>query len=87
MSPISKGMIAIVLGVFAVLSNAWLTFHIGMIMAIGISLLCSVSAIFLGIKARRGGSKILGLIGLVLGIFGVIVFGVAVIGVVGANSN
>ena len=90
MSPISKGMTAIVLGVFAVFSNAWLNmFHIrlGVTMTLGVSFLCSVLAIYLGIKARKGGSKIVGLIGLVLGIIGVIVLGTAIISVVGANSN
>jgi len=82
-----KGMMAIFLGVFAILSNAWLSMRLGVAITTSISFLCSVFAIYLGIKARKGGSKIVGLIGFVLGIFGVIIFGIAIFGVATFGSN
>lgn len=87
MTPKNKGIVSIVAGVLSLVNLNIYVFIIGslapsfftslgdgfVVIVFSISLFCSIMAIFLGIEARKGDAKILGLVGLVLGIIGTIV--------------
>ena len=85
MTPANKGIVAIVAGVFSLLIqnsftpiggnliSSFLPSHgYGALIFFIISLFCFPMAIYLGIQARKGNAKIVGLIGIVLGIIGAV---------------
>jgi hypothetical protein len=85
MSATSKGIISIILGLFAVFSiGIFSTLHIrlGVPLTTGISFLLAVLATYLGAQARKNNAKIVGMAGLTLGIIGIIVIGFSILALV-----
>lgn len=88
MNSTSKGVVSVVLGFFAFFSIGVLDyFHVrlGVSITLGGSFLCSALALYFGIKARRGGAKIIGLAGVVLGVIGVAIFSVNILAVIASK--
>ena len=85
MSPVSKGVVGIALGVFALFSIGvldLLNIRLSAPIVVSGSLLCSFLAVYFGVQARKNNAKIIGLASLTLGVIGVVVLGRAALSLI-----
>lgn len=73
MSPTNKGIVSIVLALLGLFSAVWvdmLNIKPILLVTAMIPLVISIIAIYLGVEARKGNARVLGIAGLFLGIIG-----------------
>ncbi|MDO8659463.1 MAG: hypothetical protein Q7K54_02570 [Candidatus Parcubacteria bacterium] len=86
MTSTNKGIVAIIFGILSILNQNIVVLIVGisapsflishsysvLLIIFSIFFFCSIMAIYFGVQARKGNAKIVGLIGIVLGIIGAV---------------
>ena len=86
LSATSKGIFSIILGIMGLFSAVWINIFVSyklrsnIFITAVVPLIISGLAVYLGIIARKNNSKILGLIGSVLGVVGVLSHALYIVG-------